>query len=410
MLDTSSKQPMRIRIGFSIYDVTGFKHPGGSVIASHAWNEKSRIDSTNAFYAFHHGRRAHRLLQSFPHVAIDDAQMKESINEETDFDSLRLRLQDDGYFRPSKMHVAYRIILNLLLWWISSILFANGANVCAILLMSVNYAQCGWIQHECGHKSFTSHPVWDPLLQTVYLNVMMGGNRRFWNDQHFAHHANTQNIYHDKDLKTHPLVAFDRKAITRKGHTWFTRRQHRLYWWLINPIVWMVWTFVSHPMFAYKKRHLLEYAVTKATSLVLYCVYFAFACGVQGIGKSLLLFHLVSLLGTCLLLATFTVSHTTTGSYEIHKGWVVPASSHTVNIHDHWFINWWMGYLNFQIEHHLFPTMPQFRQNKVGRDYVKPFFTKHSIPYHEKTFWEANLNVYQNLRDITNMGKDFHLS
>lgn len=24
-------------------------------------------------------------------------------------------------------------------------------------------------------------------------------------------------------------------------------------------------------------------------------------------------------------------------------------------------VNWWMSYLNFQIEHHMFPSMPQFR-------------------------------------------------
>ena len=59
-----------------------------------------------------------------------------------------------------------------------------------------------------------------------------------------------------------------------------------------------------------------------------------------------------------------------------------------------------MGYLNFQIEHHLFPTMPQFRQNKVGRDYVKPFFNKHDLVYNEKSFVEANLDVYKNLKTI----------
>ena len=39
------------------------------------------------------------------------------------------------------------------------------------------------------------------------------------------------------------------------------------------------------------------------------------------------------------------MSHTTTHAYTRNKGWVRPASEHTVNIADHWLTNWWMGYL-----------------------------------------------------------------
>ena len=390
---------MKIRIGSSLYSIVNLKHPGGSVIRTLAWNEETRIDATNAFHAIHsRSRKALKVLSALPSTPLKEST---TVPVEVDWNSLRMQLEKEGWFRPSGIHVIYRIAMNAFLWWLASYLFAMGWCSFAILLMSVNYVQCGWIQHECGHKSFTGDSMWDPILQTVYLNLFMGGNRRFWNDQHFSHHANTQNIIHDKDLKTHPLVAFDKKLVERKGHTWFTKRQHWMYWWVVNPLVWMVWSFVSHPMFAYTKQHFWEYAATKFTSLTLYCLYFMFACGVDTVTNSMFLFHLVSLIGTCLLLATFTVSHTTTGAYESYQGWVIPASRHTVNIHDHWLTNWWMGYLNFQIEHHLFPTMPQFRQNRVGKQYVKPFFAKHSIPYTETSFWKANVDVYRNLQTIS---------
>jgi len=396
---------MKLKLGYVLYDITDFKHPGGDVIRTYAWNEETRIDASNVFHAFHgRSNKAHRTLQSISSITLDVQEVQRP--EELELNLLRKQLIKDGYFKPSGVHVAYRIVSNGLLWWASSFLFSNGWCVLAIILMSVNYVQCGWIQHECGHKSFTGNSKWDCILQTVYLNILMGGNKRFWNDQHFSHHANTQNINHDKDLKTHPLVAFDNKLVSRKGHTWFTKRQHFIYWWLVNPLVWMAWSFVSHPMFAYYKKHTSEYVLTKTTSLTLYCMYFTYACGVGTVTNSLILFHLVSLLGTCLLLATFTVSHTTTGAYESHRGWVEPASHHTVNIYDNLLTNWWMGYLNFQIEHHLFPTMPQFRQNEVGKKYVKPFFTKHSIPYNEMSFWKANVDVYHNLKIVSNAKND----
>jgi fatty acid desaturase len=45
--------------------------------------------------------------------------------------------------------------------------------------------------------------------------------------------------------------------------------------------------------------------------------------------------------------------------------WVEYALLHTVDVQHSWWCDWWMGYLNYQIEHHLFPTMPDFRLRAI---------------------------------------------
>ena len=411
---------MKLRIHNKLYDLSNFNHPGGSIIKTHEWTEDSNIDATNVFLALHaRSKPALSMLSTLPYTLVSDTRESDTRESDTresntresdtresntrstiesDFEKLNRQLIKDGYYKPSYPHIVQRIGTNAGIWVVAGLFLYNNYMITSITLMAINYVQCGWIQHECGHKSFTGDMKVDNFLQMIYLNIFMGGNYRFWNDQHFAHHANTQNIKYDKDLKTHPLVAFNIKALDKNKHTFFTRHQHLLYWNVINPLVWFVWSFMSYPMFAYKKNHLLEYTTTKATSLAMYCWYF----GLSGynIKQSIVLFHIVSLFGTMILLATFTVSHTTTEAYTENNGWVIPSADHTINIYDHPVTNWWMGYLNFQIEHHLFPTMPQFRQNKVGRDYVKPFFNKHDLVYNEKSFVEANLDVYKNLKTI----------
>ncbi len=78
-----------------------------------------------------------------------------------------------------------------------------------------------------------------------------------------------------------------------------------------------------------------------------------------------------------LLLANFSIAHTIT---PIHDGfninWVDMASKYTVNVKNHWLTNWYMGYLNFQIEHHLFPQIPQFKHQELQVK-IKQFFKKH---------------------------------
>jgi fatty acid desaturase 2 (delta-6 desaturase) len=58
-----------------------------------------------------------------------------------------------------------------------------------------------------------------------------------------------------------------------------------------------------------------------------------------------------------------------------------------------------MGYLNFQIEHHLFPSMPQFRQPRISKR-VKAFFEKHGLKYDQRSYIEAMGTTFQNLDKV----------
>jgi fatty acid desaturase len=44
--------------------------------------------------------------------------------------------------------------------------------------------------------------------------------------------------------------------------------------------------------------------------------------------------------------------------------------------------DFWYGALNYQIEHHLFPTMPR-NKLREAQQIVRAYCEQHSIPYHE---------------------------
>jgi len=58
-----------------------------------------------------------------------------------------------------------------------------------------------------------------------------------------------------------------------------------------------------------------------------------------------------------------------------------------------------MGYLNFQIEHHLFPSMPQFRQKLISPR-VKAFCEAHGLPYQVMSYAEAFRITFANLNEV----------
>jgi fatty acid desaturase len=116
-------------------------------------------------------------------------------------------------------------------------------------------------------------------------------------------------------------------------------------------------------------------------------------------------YHATSLIGSILLLSTFTVSHTTMQTRSTDRGWVRHALEHTTNICDHRLTNWWMGLLNFQIEHHLFPTMPQYQHPTTVQTRVIAFAKRHSLPYRNIGFLTANVEVFRNLRRVAMYAK-----
>lgn len=64
------------------------------------------------------------------------------------------------------------------------------------------------------------------------------------------------------------------------------------------------------------------------------------------------------------------------------------------------FVDWWMSYLNYQIEHHLFPSMPQFRHPIISPR-VKALFEKHGLKYDQRSYVEAMSVTFQNLHKVS---------
>jgi fatty acid desaturase len=160
-------------------------------------------------------------------------------------------------------------------------------------------------------------------------------------------------------------------------------------------------------------------------------------------------------IGGMYIFVNFSLSHTHLPTIDAAEfpNWIEYAANHTVNIEPSWWCNWWMGvssaayilpvllesffhyrilfslfrsrhyrlfffsfdsvrllrstefnslgYLNFQIEHHLFPSMPQFKQQYVAPR-VKALFEKHGLKYRLLSYSEAMKITFSNLHAVGN--------
>ena len=420
------------------YDITDFKHPGGNII-NYA---KNTADATEIFREFHHrSDKAKKVLLSLPHYNDDsDADEADDTDPDTipeltqqqqemtaDFREMRNNLVSQGCFEPDYIHVYFRL-LEL------SFYFSLGAwlapyNIYASILSFIAFkTRCGWVQHECGHLSFTGMRSIDRAIQTFTMGFGGGVSSSVWNTMHQKHHATPQKIKHDIDLDTTPFVAFfntafeentNGKASARFMNRWWMRLQAWTFLPLVNGIfVHLFWTYYLHPKKVFhrlcsaKTREVhtetaLEVISMSASHIVIPVIFYN--TGYYSIFFSYFLLMIANFWNFIYLFGHFSLSHTYTGVIpsNVNILWFEYALCHTVNISTKSaLVSWIMGYLNFQIEHHLFPSMPQYK-NALAAPHVRRFCEKWApnLKYTEHTYMESWRLMLSNLNEV---GKHYY--
>ena len=244
---------MAIFIDGDWYDISSFKHPGGTIIKHYHDN-----DATEVFNSFHYrSAKAKAILKNLPKLThIKDTPSLESyenfdqnIEMLKDFNEWRKSLIDRGFFKPSYIHITYRLSELFSLFTLATYMVYNNQIILSLLTFGLFSGRCGWVQHECGHTSFTCDKYYDKIIQKITIGFGLSTSGTVWNKMHNRHHASTQKENFDMDLDTLPFVAFYNDAIndnTRKSiYSFWIKYQAYNFLLLTSGIFVMIfWIFV----------------------------------------------------------------------------------------------------------------------------------------------------------------------
>jgi len=397
----SAQEKKEVYYNGYFYDVTDWirKHPGGNIIKFYT---KQGEDASLAIQEFHN-RSTKKVLSIMSSLKKRPATPKDlGLDSETtkrhealtrDFQELRKELEREGFFKPHIPHVIYRIselifflCLGLYLLCTPQTFLVRGLGIFCLAMFQ---GRCGWLMHEGGHHSLTGKPNVDRLLQAIIYGCGDGMSSSWWSSQHNRHHAMPQRLQHDVDLDTMPLLAFNKDVVKNKKHGqgFFIQHQSTLFLSMDCLLVAIFWKLYLHPRYVITKGTYIQQLFMGLHYLVAYNV---------GIVTYLVTVWLAAIY----IFGNFALSHTHLPVTEKPLHWVEFALLHTMDIQPSWWCDWWMAYLNYQIEHHLFPTMPQFRHPKV-RGRVLELAKKHDIPYHCTSYVDAWGKTFQNLADVS---------
>lgn len=397
---------LEILIDGRVYDVTNFKHPGGSVIKFYAGKG---IDATEAFNNFHiRSKKAMTLLKSKPNRPAMNEDKKEKLHGQTklmkDFEKLTKELIDEGFFEPNMVHVVYRIMEIIIMHSIGFYLLFNNYLFFGLITLGIVSGRCGWLMHEAGHYSLTGNIPIDRSLQTIIYGLGCGMSGSWWRNQHNKHHSMPQKIGHDVDLDTLPLVAFTNKIVKRIEFPlkiWI-RLQAFLFPVVTTLLVAVGWQFYLHPRHVLRTKNYAEALCIGSR----YMLWYTFISTKFGVYNSVLIYIAYTWIASNYIFLNFAVSHThlpVVAKDDVTVDWVRYSAIHTMNVTAGplKIVDWWMSYLNYQIEHHLFPSMPQFRHPEVSKR-VKYFLEKHELPYNQRNYVDAMNITFNNLNRVGN--------
>lgn len=306
------------------------------------------------------------------------------------------------------------ILLQVLPDWTAILLY---------FLMGIGLSGIGLsVMHDANHGSYSRYE-WVNRLMSKSMDII-GGSSFTWKVQHnFLHHTYT-NIYElDEDIDDKPFLRLSPHGKLKKYH----RFQH-IYAMLLYCLATMSWILMKDfkQMLHYHREGLTQKCgfkptretirmIISKTLYILYIVVLPLALGVAW-WAVLIGFVLMHMLAGLLITVIFQLAHVVEGPEHfapertgtMENTWAIHQLKTTANFcRNNRLITWFVGGLNFQIEHHLFPHICHVHYKKIS-EIVKKTAQECNLSYFEyPTFGKA---VASHLRVLKMLGNGMAVS
>ncbi|MBC8046904.1 MAG: acyl-CoA desaturase [Fimbriimonadaceae bacterium] len=309
-----------------------------------------------------------------------------------------------------------KTIVMLLLYFVPYTLMVTGMAGGSLFLFFTLWFLMGWgmsgigtsVMHDANHGTYSSNKRVNNFIS--YILEVVGGYRVTWRIQHnVLHHTYTNVAGLDEDMDSIILLRFS----PRQPRYWFHRYQY-IYAWFFYMIMTLFWMTAKDylQVIRYKQHDLLikqhvslKQALFRITLYKLF--YYSYIlvlpilfsgmpwyCVVMGF---LLMHFTAGLFLSCIFqpshimeTSAFASPMLTNGKSHMEDTWAVHEVVNTANFApDSRLLSWFVGGLNYQIEHHLFPGVCHVHYKDIA-PIVKSATADFGLPYHvQPTFFKA---------------------
>jgi acyl-lipid Delta6-acetylenase / acyl-lipid (9-3)-desaturase len=417
----STPEEAWIIIDERVYNVTNFiaKHPGGELVLLNMAGK----DCTDAFTNYHAASIYQKWLPAFLIGQVTDVPVYPHVQ---DFRAIRQELLRRGLFETNMVYY-YKMFAWYGALFITSLYLtlrcqSTAAHMVGAFVMGMFWQQIAGLGHDLGHSSVSHNFQFDGWIGATIGCSLMGISAGWWKRSHNTHHIVCNSIENDPDIQHLPVFAVTPK-ITKKPF-WSSYHEKVMSMdaaarFLVGQQHWffpIIMVFARFNLYAQSWILLLTNAISPKKNAVVMHFYYheivsmsLFAIWVTALACSLPTWEetigwlFISHGVTCLLHVQIVYSHYSMETYhgnaynDASDEWYIMQIKTTMNTDCYEWMDWFHIGLQFQIEHHLFPTLPRHNL-RTAKYMVMEVCRKHGIAYEEHTFLQGVIKTIMGLR------------
>ena len=329
--------------------------------------------------------------------------------------------KENGISTKGNWRLFYKSLVMLSLYLIPFILiFILPVNiwigVLLVILMGIGEAGVGMsVMHDAVHGSFSDKKWVNELFS--YSMFILGSNILNWKVQHNIMHHSYTNVYgYDPDIDTKAIIRLSEHAPIMK----YNRYQYIYAYFLYGMMTLFKLSFDFVQLATFNRvgitKELGSNPAMEFLKLILIkIIYLLVVLGLPLLftgylwWQVLIGFGIMHLTAGMIMSTTFQMAHVVEGARQplpdksgvIHNEWEVHQLQTTSDFaRNNLFLNWYIGGLNFQIEHHLFPHISHIHYRKIA-PIVEKTAKEYGLEYNLKSsFGEAFISHAKRLKEL----------
>jgi fatty acid desaturase len=322
----------------------------------------------------------------------------------SDYAQLSRLIRQAGLMHRRPGYYSWKITATALLLaagWVAFILVGDSWwTVAVAAFLAVIFAQMGFLGHDAGHKQISGSRRANYLLGVLHGNLGIGLSYGWWVDKHNRHHAHPNTEGADPDINI-PAIAFSADQARRRGRGRLRCLMLRYQGFLFFPLL-LLEAFQLHTasfkaVIGRASKHGPAEIVLLATHMI---GYLSIVLLVLSPVKAVVFIATQQGLFGLYLGCSFAPNHK--GMAMLSAGDRSDFLRRQVltsrNVRGNWLTDLALGGLNYQIEHHLFPSMPRpnLRHSKA---IVAAFCRQRDVPYTETSLMRSYVLAVRHLHE-----------
>jgi fatty acid desaturase len=301
----------------------------------------------------------------------------------------------NGYYACA---IAANVVATVAIWVGVALLDSWWALLLAVPAAAIS-ARTGFLGHDAGHRQISDSARTSRWLGLLLGNAMIGMSFGWWNDKHNRHHGNPNHLGKDPDVGTGALVFCASESAGRTGVLgWVTRHQAALFF----PMLLLEGLSLQVSSVQGLARRSPRDRLIEGGLLAVHAAgYLGLAFTLMSPGKAVAFILLHQALFGLHLGMAFAPNH---------KGMPMPGPGErwdhlrkqvltSRNVRGGLVTDWFLGGLNYQVEHHLFPSVPRPNLRRV-QPLVRAHCLTLGLPYTETGLVESYRLVLRHLHDV----------